>query len=125
LVLGFIYLRYSQNGPRRGKRVYPEEEKFQNSVEDQVRVAHVLLEQDYTPGSDGVKRTNLDEELESLNIELDYSVGTCFSHLQDINIVERWIQGPQILIVHDYQGVINGGDLDEVVADDIGKLINT
>lgn len=95
-----------------------------DSVGDQVRIAKFLYENDYTPTSDGIKRKELVNALESAGVDTEYTVGTSLSHLRDIGLVKRWIRGPQILIIHDDRGVVNGEDLEEIIDEEVESLIS-
>lgn len=100
-----------------------EHEDSTRSAEDQARVAAFLWENEYTPASDGIKRTELEEELEASGIDIDHSVETCLKNLHDLSFIRRWINGPQILVIHDDEGVVNGEPLEELVEEEMDSLI--
>lgn len=101
-----------------------EEKGSKDSTDDMVKVVKYLWREDYVPGSDGIKKSELTEQIKKSKVELDYSLGTSLQHLRDIELVRRWIKGPQILVIHDDRGVINGEDLEQVVIDETESLIN-
>lgn len=97
----------------------------QTSVTDQEKIAILMYDEGLVPSGDGLKRTEIAEKLEQLQIEYSYSVGTCLSNLRDIEIIRRWINGPQILIIHARRDeIVNGEDLEELVTEEIEMLIN-
>ncbi len=105
------------------EQVIREEKGSKNSTDDIVEVAKFLWQEDYGPTSEGIKRSTLEEELSSDGIDLDYTLSTSLKHLRDADLVRRWIKGPQILIIHDDKGVVNGEDLEELVDDEVDSLI--
>jgi hypothetical protein len=105
------------------KETIVEHEDSTRSAEDQAEVAAYLWENDYTPVSDGIKRTELEEELENADVDIEHSVETCLLNLRDLDFVRRWINGPQILVIHDEQGVVNGEPLEEMVEEEQTALI--
>lgn len=100
-----------------------EHEDSTRSAEDQAKVAVYLYENGYTPVSDGIKRADLEEGIKESDIELDHSVKTCLLNLRELEFVRRWINGPQILVIHDDRGVVNGEPLEELVLEEQEKLI--
>jgi|GEM_PF-2209760 len=94
-----------------------------DSVDDQIQVAKFLWEEEYHPTSDGIKKSELSEKIEESDIELGFALGTSLKHLRDIDVVRRWIRGPQILIIHEDRGVINGEDLEAIVNNEIESLV--
>jgi hypothetical protein len=96
----------------------------QPSVDDQEKIAVMMYDEGLVPSEDGLKRKEIIEKLEQLQIDYTYSVGTCLSNLRDVDIVRRWINGPQILIIHARRDeIVNGEDLDELVSEEIEMLI--
>lgn len=96
----------------------------QASVNDQKNIAVMMYEEGLVPDEDGLKRKEIIERLEQLQIEHTYSVGTCLNNLRDIDIVRRWIDGPQIFIIHARRDeIVNGEDLEELVTAEIERLI--
>lgn len=94
-----------------------------NSTDDLVKVAEYLWREDFVPTSDGIKKSELEDELDQADVDLEYTLSTSLKHLRDAEIVRRWIRGPQILIIHDDRGVINGEDLEPIVDDEIESLV--
>lgn len=100
-----------------------EHEDSTRSAEDQAKVAAYLWEHNYTPVSDGIKRTELEDNMEEADVDLGHSVETCLMNLRDLDYVRRWINGPQILVIHDDDGVVNGEPLEELVLEEQEELI--
>lgn len=101
-----------------------ERKSSKDSTESQIKLAHFLWENDYTPESDGIKKSELEEALDDSSISLDYSIGTSLKHLRDLDLVRRSIRGPQILIIHDDKGIVNGEDLEPLVNAELDSLID-
>lgn len=97
--------------------------KKERSSEDQAKVAGFLWENKYTPNSDGIKKSKLKEDLENADIEINHTLETCLKNLRERDYVRRWIEGPQIFIIHDSKGIVNGEPLEQLVLDEQESLI--
>jgi len=104
------------------KRYIRDKKGGKDSTDDQTVIATHLWEQGYKPTGEGIKKSELEDELNNKDIELEYTLGTSLGHLRDIDVVRRWIRGPQILVIHEDQGVINGEDLEPIVLNEIDAL---
>lgn len=98
-------------------------EESTRSAEDQAKVATHLWRQGYTPTTDGIKRKELEDQLQAAEINLDHRVKTCLKNLLELDFVRRWIRGPQILVIHDERGVVNGEPLEDLVLAEQQALI--
>jgi len=104
-------------------RTIREVKSSKNSTDDIVEVAKHLWSENYGPTSDGIKRKELEEELKEKGVELEYTISTSLEHLREAGLVRRWIKGPQILVIHEDEGVVNGEDLDDLVDEEIRSLV--
>lgn len=83
-----------------------------HSIIDQIKVIKALYEEDIGPSHEGLKQTEILDELE---IELDYQVTTVLDHLVDINLVEKTTPpGPDIFAISErIDEIVNGRVTDE------------
>lgn len=92
-----------------------------NSIDEQVTIAHALWNAGIGPKHDGVKRIDLEEELD---LDLDYNIGTSLSHLKEIDMIETTtLAGPSWYVISERRDTIINGEVDETAATDIERLI--
>lgn len=106
------------------KEYVQEKKGGKNSAEDQIEVAIAMYEQDIIEGEDVVRRTELSEILDDMDINLEYSLAVSLDHLEDANLVNRSISGPQIYIIHERRDeIVNGEDLEELVEEEVERFL--
>lgn len=93
-----------------------------DSIDDLVTLAKVMYRDDMVPGEgNNLKKKRL---AHVYGDRLGTSLGTCLSHLLDIDIVHRWTNGPEFLIIHARRDeVVNGENLDELVDEETERVI--
>lgn len=101
-----------------------DKQSTKDSTDDQVIIANILYKEELGPTSDGIKRKELEDKAEKLDVELEYSIGTSLKNLREINVVKRWIKGPQFWIIHErLDDIVNGEDLEQLVNEEVERLI--
>ena len=92
------------------------------STEDAV-AAGILLH--YVGSGEEMKRSELEEAMEDLGVELDCAdAGAALTQLRKKDFVERSQPGPDSYIIHERRDeIINGENLDEVVSEEIDRLV--
>lgn len=75
------------------------------SIDEQVEISHAMWENDILPEHDGIKANDIEDRL---SLELEFTVRTSLSHLEEIDIVEEFIPpGPETLVIAEW---MNGGE---------------
>lgn len=99
------------------------EKRNTHSVDDQVKIAHALWDRGKHPDGQGVKRSDLEDELD---LDLDYSVKTCLRHLEEIDIVDEYREpGPDTYVIADWHDeVFIMGMVGEAAEEGIESLID-
>lgn len=99
------------------------EKRNTHSVDDQVEIAHAMWDRGKHPNEEGVKRTDLEDEL---GLDLDYSVKTSLRHLEEIDIVEEYREpGPDTYVIADWHDeTFIMGIVDEAAEEGIEALID-
>ena len=92
------------------------------STNTQTKISHWLLSSGYGPESDGVKRSTIEDEL---NNSLGHSAKTSLSHLEDINLVEEFLERDITYTIAEWHpDVFVMGKVNEVATDGIESLID-
>ena len=91
------------------------------SVDEQVQISHAMWESGIGPDADGVKKDDLEDELE---LDLNFNVETSIRHLTEIDALEGTApSGPDFYAISESRDEIVLGRIDEVAVDDIGSII--
>lgn len=93
------------------------------STDEQVDISHGMWDDDIGPAHDGLKRTEIEDELD---LDLDYNAGTSLDHLVEIDMVEEFRRpGPDTLVIATWldDGVING-DVEDTAVEGVEALID-
>lgn len=109
-------------GKKHAARYIREHKDDTRSIDEQIEISHALWDEDFGPGSDGLKRTEIEDEL---GLDLDYQPGTSLDHLVEIEMVEEFQRpGPDTLVIATWleDGVING-EVGESAVEGVEALI--
>lgn len=93
------------------------------SVEEQVTIAHAMWDHNLTPGNDGIKRNEVEEQLD---LDLDYSPRTSLQHLVEAGIVAEFQRpGPNTYVIADWKedGIVNG-EVEDAAEEGIVALLD-
>jgi len=98
------------------------EKHDKDSTDDLATLARLMYQDDIIPREDNsLKKKRL---ARVYGDRLNTSIGTCLSHLLDIDLVHRWTNGPEFLIIHARRDeVVNGEDLDDLVDEETERVI--
>ncbi len=92
-----------------------------HSVDDQIKLAKAFYEADIGPDSDGIKRTEL---LDELGLELDYQAKTVLNHLVDLDLLEATTPpGPNVFAISERIDEIVNGHVTEEANTNLDSLI--
>lgn len=91
------------------------------SIDSQIFIIHWLRSNGYNPTSEGMTRSTIEDEL---NSQLNHTVATSLSHLEDINFVEEYLKQDVTYIIAEWHpDVFVMGMVDEAAAEGIEALI--
>lgn len=93
-----------------------------DSTEDVIKLNRCMFRDGLVPDTDASRTRS---ELKDLfGGYLDHNVSTCLRHLHDLNLVHRWVEGPETLIIHDRRDeIVNDEDLERLVVEEIERVI--
>jgi hypothetical protein len=92
-----------------------------HSVDDLVDIAHAAWDAQIDPTTEGIKTAELEGEL---GLQLDYGIGTCLNHLEEIELFESRVpSGPDWYVISVRLDKVINGDVDDVAEDDIEAVI--
>jgi len=93
-----------------------------DSTDDVIKLSRCMFREKLLPDND---RSRTRSDLEDLfDNYLDYNVSTCLQHLHSHDLIHRWVEGPETLIIHERRDeIVNGEDLESLVAEEIERVI--
>ncbi|UWG49153.1 Fe2+/Zn2+ uptake regulation protein, fur/PerR (plasmid) [Halanaeroarchaeum sp. HSR-CO] len=93
-----------------------------DSTEDVIKLSRCMLRDGLVPDNDASRTRSEFEDL--FGSYLDHNVSTCLRHLRDLDLVHRWVEGAETLIIHDRRDeIVNGEDLERLVVEEIERVI--
>ena len=93
-----------------------------DSTEDMIKLSRCMYRDGLVPDTDASRTRSALEDL--FDGYLDHNVSTCLRHLYDLDLVNRWVEGPETLIIHDRRDeIVNGEDLERLVVEEIERVI--
>lgn len=99
------------------------EKRHTHSLDDQVKISHAMWDYGILPDEEGGKRSDLADEL---GLNLDYSLKTSLRHLEEIDIVDEYLEpGPETYVIADWhEETFIMGMVDEAAEEGIEALID-
>jgi len=92
------------------------------SVDSQITISHWLFSNGYNPSSGGIKQSAIQDNLSN---SLDYTAETSLSHLENINLVEKYMKHDITYVIAEWHpDVFVMGQVNEVATNAIERLID-
>lgn len=93
-----------------------------DSTDDVIKLGRCMFREGLLPDNDASRtRSSLNNLFGDY---LDYNVSTCLQHLRKLGLANRWVEGPETLIIHERRDeIVNGEDLERLVVEEIERVI--
>lgn len=93
-----------------------------DSTDDVIKLSRCIFREGLLPNNDASMTRSALKEL--FGDYLEHNVSTCLQHLRDLDLIHRWVEGPETLIIHERRDeIVNGEDLERLVVEEIELVI--